>query len=205
MLLDVQTTLDEYHYDSASYAEGCMYTLRKMSRWGRDMGVPGMVAHDRETLQAMPKDHRHLSWYFTDITKSVEWGTAKKHRSAVFNYYERMGVPEAEIPTASFRFTHRMNGLLQRKGLNERQAKVFSDVLLEDMTRLLQSDYMRSRGEERVELAQVNLAWHAYNQTGARANELYEQKVGMLEGSFCFGEVAKRKRIRPHLKFRAAL
>jgi hypothetical protein len=205
ILLEVQTTIDEYIYDSESYAKGCMYTLRKISRWGRDMGVPVMVAADRDTLSRMPADHRQLNWYFTDITQKVEWGTAKKHRSAVANYYERMGVPVDEVPTSTTRFTHRMNGLAQRKGVQVTQALVFSDILLKDMTALLLSDFSRARGEQKVVLAQANLAWHAYNQTGSRANELFEQRVGMLEDTFCYGSAAARKKLMPHLKFRAKL
>jgi hypothetical protein len=163
-----------------------------------------MVAKDMDVLGCMPRDHRQLNWYFTDITQKVSWGTAKTHRSALTNYYERMGVPAAEVPTSTMRFTHRMNGLLQRKGLEGKQARVFSDVLVADMTALLRSDYARSRGEDKVRLAQVNLAWHAYNQTGSRANELFEQTVGLLVASFCYGDVAARKRLMPHLKFRAS-
>ena len=151
-----------------------------------------MVAADRDTLSRMPADHRQLNWYFTDITQKVEWGTAKKHRSAVANYYERMGVPVDEVPTSTARFTHRMNGLAQRKGVQVTQSLVFSDILLKDMTALLLSDFSRARGEQKVVLAQANLAWHAYNQTGSRANELFEQRVGMLEDTFCYGPAAAR-------------
>ena len=61
-LCEAQVTLDEFRRDSDSYAKGCMYTLNKMSRWGRDMGVPAMVAHDLDSLRSMPPDHR-LMWY----------------------------------------------------------------------------------------------------------------------------------------------
>ena len=217
LVLEVQTTNDENHRDSESYAKSCMYNLRMMSRWGRDLGVPAMLASSKEKLAEMAEDHRQLSWYFVDKTRLVagdtetgskalvKWDTAKGYRASVFNYYQKMGVPEGEIPTASFRFTHRMNGLLQRMGAESEQDAVFSDVLIEDMIKLLGTDFERARGEQRVVMAQVNLAFHAYAQTGSRANELFEQEVGMLKESFCFGEEAKRKRLRPHLKFRAKL
>ena len=205
LMLDVQVTNDENHRDSESYAKSCMYSLRMLSRWARDLEVPVMIASSQERLAAMPKDHRQLSWYLVDKTRKVKWDTAKGYRAAVFNYYQKMGVPERDIPTASFRFTHRMNGLLQRLGADTEQDEVFGDVLLEDLTKLMRSDFDRARGEHRVVLAQVNLTFHAYAQAGCRANELFEQEVGMLEDHFCFGEEARRKGLRPHLQFRANL
>ena len=204
-LCEAQVTLDEFRRDSDSYAKGCMYTLNKMSRWGRDMGVPAMVAHDLDSLSSMPPDHRQLSWYFVDQTSAVlgsKFDTVKSHRGAVFNYYTRLGVPNAEIPTASFRFTHRMHGLEQRLGSESEQARVFEDVLLEDMIALLKADYVRARGANRLQLALVNLAFHGYTQAGLRANEWFEQTLGALERGFCFGEEAARKRVRPHFRLR---
>ena len=201
ILCDVQMTLDEYHKDSESYSQNCMYALNKMGRWGSMFGVPKMLARDKEELATMHPDHRQLGWYAVDQTRLVKWGTAKKHRSAAFNYYERMpGVGTADIPTSTTRFTHRMNGLLQRKGLESRQDKVFSEVLLEDMVKLLRSEYERARGERKVEWAQVNFAFHMYTQAGLRANEAFEMTVRQLTDSFCFGEEAVRRRIRPHFK-----
>ena len=202
MLLEVQTTIDECHKDSKNYSANCMYTLNKMTRWGNSMGLPLMVARDKKELDQMPHDHRHLSWYAIDQTRTVKWATAKKHRSAVYNYYERMGISEHDIPTATFRFTHRMNGLQQRKGVDSKQDRVFSDVLLEDMVALLSSDYVRARGERQIELAQVNLAFHLYTQAGLRANEAFEVTVGELQDGFCFGQEAKRKRLLPHFTVR---
>ena len=83
-----------------------------------------------------------------------------------------------------------MNRLAQRKGMQVTQALVFSGNSLKDMTALLLSDFSRARGEQKVVLAQANLTWHAYNQTGSRVNELFEQRVGMLEDTFCYGAAA---------------
>lgn len=203
-ILDVRATLDEFISDSSSYADGCMYTLRKVTRWGRDMGLPIMLAYDQQELATMNEDHRHLRWYLADQTRVSTWETAKKHRSAIYNYYERMGVSVDSIPTNTFRFTHFMGGHLQRKGISERQDKVFDEVLIEDMCKLLESDYLRSRGAQRLHMARVAFAWHGYLQVGARANELFEQTFGHLERHFCFGDKAKRKRIRAHFKFLAS-
>lgn len=43
VLCDVRATLDEFLSGSNSYAGGCMYSLRKMSRWGQAAGVPVML------------------------------------------------------------------------------------------------------------------------------------------------------------------
>jgi hypothetical protein len=203
MLCEVQTTLDEFHKDSAATSTGYLYTLRQVSRWGRDLGVPAMLAGSRAELRAMPDDHRQFAWYLVDAGRTRKWSTVKKHRAAVWNYYQRMGVPEEEIPTSSFRFTHRMNGLLQRLGDESRQDLVFSELLLGDLVTLLRADYSRARGARRAELALVNLAFHAYTQMGCRANELFEELVGRLEDSFVCREDAARKNIMPHLTFRA--
>ena len=204
-VLDVRVTLDEFISDSASYANGCRYTLGKTSRWGRDMGVPVMIAHGAHDLARMPEDHRQLRWYLADLTRNTTWDTAKGHRAAIYNYYERMGVPVEDIPTSSYRFRHFMNGMLQRKGISTTQDRVFTRSTIVAMTRLMRSEYLRAEGWRRVHLAIVNLTFHAYMQVGARANELFEQKLGMLVDSFCFREVAERKKLRPHLRFRASL
>lgn len=204
-VLDVRVTLDEYISDSASYADGCRYTLGKASRWGRDMGVPVMVAHGQQDLDAMPEDHRQVRWYLADLTRSVGWDTAKGHRAAIYNYYERMGVRVDRIPTGSYRFRHFMNGMLQRKGVSINQDQVFTRNAITAMVRLMRADYTRAEGWRRVKLAIVNLTFHAYLQVGARANELFEQRLGMLVDGFCFREQAKRKGVRPHLRFRASI
>ena len=54
-------------------------------------------------------------------------------------------------------------------------------------------------------MATVNLAFHAYLQVGARANELFEQKLGLMVDEFCFREQAKRVGLRPHMRFRASI
>ena len=203
--LDVRATLDEFISDSESYANGCRYSLGKMSRWGRDMGVPTMIAHGRADLDHMPHDHKQVRWYLADLTRQTTWDTAKGHRSALYNYYERMGVPIEEIPTSTYRFRHFMNGMLQRKGISTKQDKVFSKKTINAMIRLLRSEYKRAEGWRRVRLAMVNLAFHAYMQVGARANELFQQRLGLLEDSFCFRVAASSKGIRPHLKFRASV
>ena len=64
----------------------------------------------------------------------------------MWNYYREMGVPVNEIPTSSFRFMHRMDGLLQRLGAESVQRRVFSDVLLRDFFELLETDRARARG-----------------------------------------------------------
>ena len=206
-LCDVQLTLDEFHYDSQSGADGNYTTLLKMSRWGRDMDVPVMVAHSAEDLQHMHHDHRQLGWYCVDQTttlggrkEAAKWETMKKHRSAVFNFYERSGVPKHRAPTATIRFTHRMNGLLQRLGNDSAQAKVFDRTCIRDLTSLLRSDYQRARGERKVTLALANLAFHAHLQAGLRAGELWEQRVGGLMSSLVIGDTARRMKIRPHLR-----
>jgi hypothetical protein len=116
-----------------------------------------------------------------------------------------MGVPVEDIPTSSYRFRHFMNGMLQRKGISTTQDRVFTRSTIVAMTRLMRSEYLRAEGWRRVHLVIVNLTFHAYMQVGARANELFEQKLGMLVDSFCFREVAERKKLRPHLRFRASL
>jgi hypothetical protein len=203
LLCEVQTTLDEFHRDSEGYSKGCLYTLRKVSRWGRDLGIPAMLAGSREEFDRMPTDHRHLAWYFVDVGRRQKWATVRKHRSAIWNYYERLGIADDSSPTASFRCTHRMHGMLQRLGSDSKQDLVFSDVLLRDMVALLKADYERAHGPRRVELAQANLAFHAYTQMGCRANELFEERVGRLEASMVIGEDARRKEVLPHLTFRA--
>lgn len=204
-LLDVRVTLGEYISDSHSYSDGCMYSMRKMHRWGVAMDVPAMVARDVEELGEMDSEHRQVMWYLADITRGVTWETAKKHRAALYNYYERMGLVASDIPTATTRFTRFMAGHLQRKGMSTTQNKVFTGLLIRAMTRYLEDKYRRAVGEERVRMAQVNLVWHAYLQTGARANELMEQKMGAMVAGFCFRGRAKRKRLRAHMKFRATL
>jgi hypothetical protein len=203
LLCEVQTTLDEFHKDSAAYSTGCLYTLRQVSRWGRDLGVPCMIAGNRSTLEDMPLDHRQLAWYFVDQGRTKKWATVKKQRSSIWNYYQRMGIAEDDIPTSNYKFTHRMNGLLQRLGNESKQDLVFSEILLADLVALLKMDYLRARGARRAEMALVNLGFHAYTQMGCRANELFEEVVGRLEDSFIRGDEAKRKHVREHLTFRA--
>ena len=72
--------------------------------------------------------------------------------------------------------------------------------LLEDLVALMRSDYIRLRGEAKVEMALANFALHLYTQAGLRANEAFSARVGDLEESFCFGEMAARKKIRAHFK-----
>jgi hypothetical protein len=164
-----------------------------------------MIAHGREDLDRMPADHRHLRWYLADLTIKTTWDTAKGHRSSLYNYYERMGCAESDIPTSSFRFRHFMNGMLQRKGISTRQDQVFTQRAIVAMTRLLRYDYQRAEGWRRVHMAMVNLAFHAYLQVGARANELFEQRLGLMVDAFCFRDQAKRVGLRPHLRFRASI
>ena len=204
-VLDMRTTLDEFISDSESYANGCRYTLGKVCRFGRDMGIPTMIAHHHSGLDRIPRDHRWLRWYLADLTRVTTWDTAKGHRAAIYNYYERMGVPVDQIPTNTHRFRHFMNGMLQRKGISMNQDQVFSRLAVGAMVRLLRSDYERAEGWRRVELAIVNLAFHGHLQVGARANELFSQELGMLMDSFCFRGMAQRKGLRPHFKFRATI
>ena len=147
-LLDVRATLDEYISDSHAYADGCMYSLRKASRWGLEMGVPRMVAGRREELAEMDGEHRQVMWYLADLTRKVTWETAKKHKAAIFNYYERMGLSAEQIPTATKRFTRFMSGHLQRKGASTTQAKVFEGIVIRTMTRYLEDKYSRLKSEE---------------------------------------------------------
>ena len=70
------------------------------------MGIPAMIAHGKDDLSKMAADHRHLRWYLADLTRNVTWDTAKGHRAAIYNYYERMGVPVEQIPTNTHRFRH---------------------------------------------------------------------------------------------------
>ena len=208
-LCEVRATIDEFMADSTSYAKGCLYTLRKISRWGDSYGVPAMVGHSRRDLERMPADHRQLRWYMVDQTRTSTWETAKKHRGTVFNFYERMGVAEHEIPTNTVRFRHFQNGHKQRKGESTRQDAVFSDAALKAITDLLSSNHARAKrdglGEGRVRTAQVALVFHAYTQAGCRANELFEQEVGHLKSSLVVGADAASAEIMPHLKFRATL
>ena len=100
-----------------------------------------MIAHGRADLDHMPHDHKQVRWYLADLTRQTTWDTAKGHRSALYNYYERMGVPIEEIPTATYRFRHFMNGMLQRKGISTKQDKVFSKKTINAMIRLLRGEY----------------------------------------------------------------
>ena len=145
-VLDMRTTLDEFISDSESYANGCRYTLGKVCRFGRDMGIPTMIAHHHSGLDRIPRDHRWLRWYLADLTRVTTWDTAKGHRAAIYNYYERMGVPVDQIPTNTHRFRHFMNGMLQRKGISMNQDQVFSRLAVGAMVRLLRSDYERAEG-----------------------------------------------------------
>ena len=210
IMCDVRATLDEFISDSSSYSQGCMYALRRATRFGDGAGIPLMIAHDPEELFVMNArlgavGHLQLRWFLAWRTRSVSWDTAKKERSAIYNFYERMGVRVDDIPTATHRFKHFMGGMLQRKGESTRQCKTFDDVLIEDMCTLLRDEFRRAKGRHRVHVAKVQLAWHAYMQVGARANELFEQTLGDMKAGFCFGDSARRKRIMPHMKFKATL
>ena len=79
----------------------------------------------------MPVDHRQLSWYFADRARAVKFDTVRRTRSALWNYDRQLqGLQLADIPTDSFRFTHRFDGLLQRLGAASKQDKVFSHKLM---------------------------------------------------------------------------
>ena len=122
-----------------------------------------MIAYGKEDLDNMPADHRQLRWYLADLTRQTTWDTAKGHRAAVYNYYERMGVEVGAIPTNNYKFRHFMNGMLQRKGISLNQAQVFTRSTIVAMIRLLRSEYSRAElgGWRRVRLAIVNLTFHA--------------------------------------------
>ena len=210
IMLDVRAQLDEMIADSTSYAASCMYALRRATRFGQDFGIPVMVAHDREELQLMNTQlgavgHVQLRWWLADRTRGVTWDTTKKERSAIFNFYRAMGWDSEHIPTSTPKFTNFMNGMLQRKGESTTQCATFRAVLIKDMCALLLGEVQRARGARRLALAKVQLAWHAYMQVGARANELFGQTLGRLVRGFCFGEVAERKEIVEHLKFDATI
>ena len=206
---DRQMVLDEWHKDAASTAKGYRTDLRRMERWGAEYRIPHMIAGNLKSLSMMPSDHRQIGWYFVDRTRKVQWATVKKERSAVWNYYQRMGVTQESIPTSTFRFAHRMDGLLQRLGASVEQAKVFSEVLIEDMVALLEFDYERAvprRSPTAVaELSLANLAFHLYLQGGFRANEAMAERVGRFRRSWVFGAKASRKRVQPHLRVRASI
>ena len=210
ILCSVRAQLDEMLSESSSYATSCMYALRRATRFGDEYDIPVMVAHGPEELVRMNKQfgavgHEQIRWWLADRTRSVGWDTSKKERSALFNYYRAMGWDLDHIPTSTPNFTSFMNGMLQWKGASTTQCAIFRDVLIEDMCALIRGEFKRARGAQKLHLARVQLAWHAYMQTGARANELFEQKLGPMVDSFCFGEEARRKRIRPHLRFDATL
>ena len=197
ILCSVRAQLDEMLSESSSYATSCMYALRRATRFGDEYDIPVMVAHGPEELVRMNKQfgavgHEQIRWWLADRTRSVGWDTSKKERSALFNYYRAMGWDLDHIPTSTPNFTSFMNGMLQRKGASTTQCAIFRDVLIEDMCALIRGEFKRARGAQKLHLARVQLAWHAYMQTGARANELFEQKLGPMVDSFCFGEEARR-------------
>jgi hypothetical protein len=144
-----------------------------------------------------------------DQTRKSTWETLKKHRGTVYNVYERMGLKEEQIPTNTVKFRHFQNGHKQRKGESTRQDAVFTGAMLKAITDLLRTNYERAKrdgnGEGRVLMAQVALTFHAYTQAGCRANELFEQRAGLLRNSLVVGADAVQADIMPHLKFRATL
>jgi hypothetical protein len=184
----MQLTLDEWHKDAETTAKGYYYAIQKLERWGREFGMARMVAGSAQQLDEMDVDHRRVGWYFVDQTRRYKWGTMKKVRSALYNKYQRMpGMTEQSIPTSTFRFTCRMDGLLQRLGDDVKQDKVMRKKLVQDLVVWLKGCYQRARGERRVEMAQVNLAVHAYIQAGLRANEIFRQQMGKMRAGFSFG------------------
>lgn len=198
--LDRAVTIDEFHMDAGGM--GNTYSLRQVARWGQAFGVPTMIAGTLGELHTMPADHRQLSWFLVD--KAASFSTLKRMRSSLWNYYRRMpGLPEQLIPTSSFRFTHRMNGLQQRLGSESRQDRVFHTRLLNDLVVLYESDYRRAEGERKVELAMGNFALHLYFTSGMRPNEAFEERVVRFAGSFVVGSAARRMDVRPHFRVRA--
>ena len=197
-MCDVQLTLDEWHADAESTAKGYYHSLQKLDRWAGEYGMAPLVANSIDELAAMHPDHRRVGWYFIDQTRRWKWGTMKKIRSALFNKYERLpGMTEADMPTSTVQFTWRMDGLLQRLGDVSEQARVMRKTLVKDLILLLHSDFDRARGERRVEMAQVNLAVHAYTQAGFRANEIFGQTVGEMKAGIHVGD----KDVMDHLVF----
>jgi hypothetical protein len=204
--LDRMLTLDEFHKDSNSGGMTNLYALRQVARWGMAMGLPATIAGNKTELDEMPVDHRQLGWFFVDKARTVKFDTVRRVRSALWNYYTRMpGVRVEDIPTATFRFTHRFDGLLQRLGAVSVQDKVFSTRLLDDLVALLATDWQRARGETRVELALVNLAVHLYFAAGFRANEAFSATVMRFARSFVLGRKAAVMGVRAHLSIRCSI
>ena len=100
-------TIDEFHKDSSGTANN-LYNLRQIARWGIKYDVK-MLAGNVDELRRMQVDHRMLSWFFVDKARGgIKFQTVKRIRSSAWNYYQRMeGVANEDIPTASYRFTHR--------------------------------------------------------------------------------------------------
>jgi hypothetical protein len=141
-----------------------------------------------------------LAWFFVDKARSVKFGTVRRLKAIVFNFYERMpGLHARDIPTSSSNFTHRFDGMAQRLGVETRQDLVFRGVLLVDMVALMEADWARARGGRKVELALVNAAFHLYFQAGLRANEAFHCTVGEVRSSLVRGQQAQRLRLRSHL------
>ena len=202
-MCDMQLTLNEWHKDAETTARGYYYAIQKLERWGKEFGMQQkMVADSMEELGSMNADHRRVGWYFVDQTRRYKHGTMKKIRAALCNKYLRMpGMDEHWIPTSTFQFRCRMDGLLQRLGDSAEQDKVFRKQLLSDLVALMISNYRRARGERRVEMAQVNLALHAYIQAGFRANEIFRQQMGKFRNGFVFGVDG----VRDHISFTGAV
>lgn len=202
--LDRLVSIDEFHKTESVLAN--LRNVRMMARWGQDYGVPVMIAETTEELRELPDDHRQLSWYFVDKSRSVCFETVKRMRSSLWNYYARMPeLEEDEGPTSTMAFAHRFQGMHQRLGSDSKQDKVFSTRLLNDMIDLLESDFDRSRGEAQVELCLANLAFHLYFTCGLRANEAFSETVLRVQGSVVMGEVAAAMGVRPHFDLAASI
>lgn len=202
--LDRLVSIDEFHKTESVLAN--LRNVRMVARWGQDYQVPVMIAETEEELQGMPVDHRQLSWYFADKSRSVCFQTVKRMRSSLWNYYVRMpGLDEDSVPTSTPAFAHRFQGLHQRLGSDSKQAKVFSTRLLDDMITLFESDFDRSRGEKRLELCLANLAFHLYFTCGMRANEAFSETVLRIKDSVVSGAAAVVMGVRPHFDVAASI
>jgi hypothetical protein len=198
--LDRMVTIDEFHRDAESSSRSAMLHLRQVETWGKKWGVPTMLAKSMDELKGMPKDHRPFAWMIVDKARSVKYETVKRLKGSVFNFYRLIpGMKEEDIPTSTRMFMHRMDGLAQRLGVTSEQKRTFTGVLLKQLVRDLATGYAKARGEERVQWALANAAFHLYCQGGLRANEGFHCTKGDVADSIVVGVEALRKDVRPYL------
>ena len=182
--LDRMLTLDQFHFDSESGAATVKAGVAYFERWGRERGLGDIVPRSKRDLET--KSTRPLLWALEDKSQSgVKFSTVKRLKSCIQNHCLRLpGVEPNDLPVSTKEFTHAMNGIMQRLGDEDAQAKVFSTRLLLALDELLERDGERLTGSAKLEVLQARFAVHLYCQAGLRANEGFAVTIRELTESF---------------------